>query len=304
MTMPDRALLEFLIDNSLNFLPILTLAFAMTGATLGLIGDVLIAAPRYRFALAFVCLASAVGLGVASVALALQVPRIDNATNETAPSIRIASFNVLFSNDQHDLLIDWLRREQPDFVLLQEVEEKWWKSLEAVKDLYPYHTKGHARIYSRYPLKDVDLRAKGYPEHWQHAKAWVETPAGNFWIIAAHFPKPTIPERFNARHARMEQVAGLIPKEGPVIQAGDFNSTPYSPTFVRYLARTRLSLTAPFPGPASWPVWLPDFIGLRIDHILSRCFERRNYSIGPSLGSNHRMVIAELSPNRNCEYNP
>jgi len=45
------------------------------------------------------------------------------------PTLRVASFNVLGSNDRYDETIDWILQTDPDFIYLPECDAKWQQAL-------------------------------------------------------------------------------------------------------------------------------------------------------------------------------
>jgi len=83
---------------------------------------------------------------------------------------------------------------------------------------------------------------------------------------------------------------------GPVLVAGDFNCTPWSPFFADLVAATGLSDSAR--GFGVWPTWnstlLP--LGISIDHVLvSDGLVTRNHRVGGDVGSDHFPVIVDLA---------
>ena len=81
----------------------------------------------------------------------------------------------------------------------------------------------------------------------------------------------------------------------PLIVAGDFNVTPWSQHFHTALARSGLNDCAAGHGLApSWPSQFPP-LGIRIDHCwASQHWRSTDVRLGPSLGSDHLPLIADL----------
>ncbi len=118
-------------------------------------------------------------------------------------------------------------------------------------------------------------------------------------VIGVH----TLPPRdrpYANRHA--EQLQALAKRirieKRPVIVLGDFNSTPWSSRYRRFLDEAGLvSSVQGFGAPGTWPAMLP--MRIPIDHVLHspslRTVDRR---VGPSVGSDHLAVTAVLAPNK------
>jgi endonuclease/exonuclease/phosphatase (EEP) superfamily protein YafD len=92
-------------------------------------------------------------------------------------------------------------------------------------------------------------------------------------------------------------IAERVRKEtGNVLVAGDFNLTPWSPHFTRFIEQTGLSDCALGHGLlATWPSQvLP--VRIRIDHCFaSRQWRVRNVDVGPKLGSDHLPMTVDLA---------
>ena len=98
------------------------------------------------------------------------------------------------------------------------------------------------------------------------------------------------------RNAALGAAAGIArDSDLPVILLGDLNLTPDSPDFARLLDESTLRDVM---GGRRWrPTWQAGFwpLALRIDHVLVSpevCVEA--VEVGPSIGSDHRPVIAQL----------
>lgn len=98
------------------------------------------------------------------------------------------------------------------------------------------------------------------------------------------------------RDAALDQAAGIArDSDLPVILLGDLNLTPDSPEFTRLLDESALRDVVS--GRRWRPTWQASFwpLALRIDHVLvspQLCVEA--VEVGPSIGSDHRPVIARL----------
>jgi endonuclease/exonuclease/phosphatase (EEP) superfamily protein YafD len=116
-------------------------------------------------------------------------------------------------------------------------------------------------------------------------------------LYATHFPKPTYRQEFHTRSMQFMSLAEEIKGQlTPVIVAGDFNATPYSPIFKKFLKVSGLKDTRTgFGWLPSWPTFFP-LLWLPIDHILvSPDIQVYRRDTGPHIGSDHYPVFAELS---------
>jgi endonuclease/exonuclease/phosphatase (EEP) superfamily protein YafD len=149
-------------------------------------------------------------------------------------------------------------------------------------------------LWSRFELEGAQLFALG---RLPAITARVHSPAGVFTVIGVHLSSPYTPRRAASRDQELrllgERSAAVA---GPLIVAGDFNLTPYSPHFSDWLAASGLTDTRRGRTLAvSWPALLP-IVGIPIDHVaVSSEFEIRAHRRLPDFGSDHYGVIAELA---------
>ena len=109
-------------------------------------------------------------------------------------------------------------------------------------------------------------------------------------------PKPTEPEDSRERNYQLDHIGATVEGvAGPVIVAGDFNTTPWSPHFRDLLATTGLRDAGTGRG------WLPTWpgrlgpAGIPIDHVLVRGeVAVTGLRRGPDVGSDHYPLIADL----------
>lgn len=222
-------------------------------------------------------------------------------------SFKMMSYNVWHRNKNLVDATRLIRQEQPDILLLQEVRSAGVQILtEELADLYPggqLHFVYEPRVYqaaiSRYPLTLVDtIYEKGRVQ-----KISVETPVGPIAVWNVHTSQP-LPWRRQYRQisALAEDIATT---DGPLIVAGDFNTTDQSETYGmvnQYLenAHWEAGWGFGFTFPAHQlrfkkiPVLTPV---VRIDHIFysPHFFVSSAHTLSESGGSDHLPVVAELT---------
>jgi endonuclease/exonuclease/phosphatase (EEP) superfamily protein YafD len=108
------------------------------------------------------------------------------------------------------------------------------------------------------------------------------------------------PRRAAARNAELRELAVRSAAiQGPLVVAGDFNITPYSPFFIDWLAAS--GLTDSRRGRTlsiSWPTWLP-WAGIPIDHVaVNSGFAIVSHRPLANFDSDHYGVLVELAQRR------
>jgi endonuclease/exonuclease/phosphatase (EEP) superfamily protein YafD len=215
-------------------------------------------------------------------------------------TVKILSANVFFHNRSAKRLLEMVKEESPDVVLLVEYTAAWAAQVDELRAAYPHYLEGPQRspfgiaLFSRLPFDAIKRIPVGYAEGIQ---AVVRTPSGPFTLVGVHLRSPTSPTEAAVRNAQLAELATRVSRfTGPFAVVGDFNVTPYSPYFVDWLARTGLTDTrrgrtlSP-----SWPVQLP-ILGIPIDHcVVSRdVVIVRHRGLG-AFGSDHYPILAELA---------
>ena len=151
-------------------------------------------------------------------------------------------------------------------------------------------------IFSRWPLLEkqpVALAPQGV--NGSHVVLdWRGTRVG---LLGVHLHWPLGSANSRLRNEELDGIAAFAgSRKEPLLVAGDFNVTPWSTHFRGAVARSGLGDCAQGSGFA--PTWPAQFLplGIRIDHCLaSREWSRIDVRTGPSLGSDHRPLIADLN---------
>jgi endonuclease/exonuclease/phosphatase (EEP) superfamily protein YafD len=276
-------------------------------------------ASHFRVQYCIVLGVAAVGLGVvqrykiaiffgvvALFNLALLIPfyvGADHADAEQDQSLRAFLVNVHTSNRDHAAVLDSIDRYDPDFVVAEEVNQRWLSVLETLNQRYPYvvsRPRGDnfgIVLLSKHPFVDsrvVSLSALGIPS----ILAEFELQGKRFHLLATHTLPPVSPEyaRFRNEHleAIPQAVAGL---DAPVLLLGDLNVTPWSHFFRRLLRDSGLRNASRGRGiQPTWPTFRRVLL-IPIDHCLHSpeiaVIDKR---VGSHLGSDHYPVIVDFVP--------
>ncbi len=248
----------------------------------------------------------------------------ERSPTATGRPLSLITNNVFVYNGRLDQLFAWLRTRPADVIVLQEVSPTLMRRLRQADDNYPYRlvaedsyedyddfqmmgfggkrTAPQAKngwrsseataVLSVWPIlerrmPDPKTRA------WQMSQVRLDMGEGvQPWVIVVHPPSPVVPGNLPVRDRIFQELATTVPQlEGPVIVAGDFNATPYTPAFRRFVETAGLGSFESFP--ATYPNRLRD-LGLPIDHVLVRDARLVDLRALPSIGSDHRPLSATL----------
>lgn len=256
-----------------------------------------------RFALSiagFLCI-----LVVAVQVVPWYIPQSDRPLT-AGTEIEIFLANVNAKNTHYDRLLAQVRQVQPDLAIIQEAEGEWLVQLRSLGDILPYaFTKVGTAVYSKQPLANADInfigtdRGLAFPQGLNAGDRALS-------LVTIHPLPPILPAWFQQRNQQLDLTGTYIQSlSEPIILAGDFNSSMWSPYYRRLVDRTGLkNVRRGFGILPSWPTagtysFLPSFGSLlfstAIDHVLVSP-EIRVLSVRTrgNNGSDHRPVIVKL----------
>lgn len=216
---------------------------------------------------------------------------------EEAPvaQFRFLSFNVLAGNRHAEELVAAVLADQPEIVLVMEtpgIESH----LAQMAKVYPYRL-GCERtescdisLFSQLPIEEGGIQNFQPFNRERLVTARVRVDGQPVTIVGAHLTKPYDELVVWQEMVVLRRLLDGI--EGPVVLAGDFNSTIWTESLGTLMERARLT---PGPStPATWPVRLGAF-GVPIDNMLTRDNARiLTLESGESYGSNHRPLWASI----------
>ncbi len=220
--------------------------------------------------------------------------------------LRILTINVLADNRTPEAVFQFVRASDADLVVL--VDAKRWRWRQVVADLgrpYPYQVPRSwpeappVFLFSRFPIVTEDvMREDGVRPRGRQPYLAVELAVGGQTLVLAgvHSSMAASGAPGYRRRRELVRIAEIVTRtDRPVIVAGDFNTTPWSP-HLRDLVRTAgLRNAADGQGyVASWPRWLRP-ARIPIDHVLLKGpWVVTSLRRGPALGSDHYPIIADL----------
>ncbi len=233
--------------------------------------------------------------GVAIFYLPAQTTPVDG------PQLRILVANVLGSNQEKQPFLDFVRDTDPDIILVQEVQPHWAEALELLHEAYPYHrvlerTDMHGMAqYSRVPLEYLPPpKDLGLPLFISR----VTIEEREFILANVHTTPPFNPDSANWRNVMLDRLQLRLAEETlPLVVAGDFNTTPWSPYYKRFVKG--LKLINAQQGFGVVPTWSTNlrryFVRIPLDYALvSPEIGVVQYTRGPDIGSDHFPIVVDL----------
>jgi endonuclease/exonuclease/phosphatase (EEP) superfamily protein YafD len=228
----------------------------------------------------------------------LPLTRSAEAAQAPGETLKVLSVNVSYRQFSARRFHEIVAAASPDVLLVVEFTPHAAEVLADLDKRFAYELKAPAEgpygiaLWSRLPLVAQTFPLGAVPA----VEARVQTPGGAFTLFGVHLSAPTLSRRAAQRNEELQLLAAQrAATKGPVVIAGDFNVTPYSPYFTDWLNATGLTDTrrgrtlSP-----SWPATLP-ILGIPIDHVaVSSDFDIRAHERLPGFGSDHWGVLVEL----------
>jgi endonuclease/exonuclease/phosphatase (EEP) superfamily protein YafD len=217
-------------------------------------------------------------------------------------NLRLLQANVLWSNRSYAAFAEAVHQANADVIVLQEFTEKWLEQTRALASDYPYYKTvprpGGAgmALFSRYPLEEVAILNLDASAHLA-LLAKVNVDGAILSILSLHPPTPVRTDKFLNRNRQFSAAASILGNlNGPRLLIGDLNTTMWSPYFIDLVRESGLrDARIGFGLNPSWPVPLPVFLQLPIDHCLvSVELSVEEIRTGGRTGSDHRALIVDI----------
>ena len=252
---------------------------------------------------AAVVLALAMWNGYPVMRMMLQEHQMNTPAANAARHITVFHFNVGLHHEQPGRVGSFLRRRAKliDVVVLIETTDQFGPVLDELKDVFPHQIRhlenspfGLA-VASRFPLQGTVSRepSGAFP----HIEAAVSMPerAEPAMLYAVHAPPPISGLMATARNLKFDHIAfkAASQTQSTPIVVGDFNLTPWSPYFRKFMADSGLrDARLPRRFDHTWPVTFDNAnLGIAIDHSFAHpSLPLLKRVIGPDLGSDHLPV--------------
>lgn len=223
--------------------------------------------------------------------------------------IRVLACNVYQHNERHELIMEQIRKEEPDLVLLMEVNEAWQRTLTALHERYPHrivfpleNTWGIA-LYSVWPLEREDVHYYASEER-PAIRTLVTLPSEKTLYFLGLHPAPPgykPPDGERVSSAPRDHTLMMAAREAggwtdtPVIVAGDFNDAAWSRMTRKFQEVS--GLLDPRVGRGLFNTYNANSAFLRypIDHVfLSSHFDLVEMRCLPHVGSDHFPMFVDV----------
>lgn len=242
-------------------------------------------------------------MGICFVRMLPFLPGGDSQIVSGAQTLKILQANVLVVNTDTAKLRDLIEREQPDIIVLEEVNTPFSSMLSDIRCAYPHQdivvqdngSFGIA-VASKLPFKNLERQNFARPDITAQIID-LDAAGKPLQIVSLHAANPL--KDLPARDRELDILAQWM-KGHPArnrIVTGDFNATPYTPIMKTFMsatglvnARTRRGLYG------SYPAFLPALARIPIDHLLhTRDIKITNFRLGPNIGSDHLPTVTVLA---------
>lgn len=213
------------------------------------------------------------------------------------------SANVQRDNSQYGLLIQDIHTNNPDVIILSEVDDIWMTALILALDAYPYGVTlprsdfSGIALLSKYPL--ISPRIEYIGGNIPSVVAELERNNKTITVIGEH-PLPPFSKRSAERRDSQLRATGTFVnrQKNPTVLIGDLNTTAFGHAYRHLIGRTQLrSCSNGFGYQSTWQrgVLLPPF-GLKIDHCLhTPGISIIEHRLGGDIGSDHHPIVTTIS---------
>lgn len=227
------------------------------------------------------------------------------ALNSNHHQVTVLFSNFNYGNTDYAALQKVVNATNPDLVAVAELPIDHFTGLKTYLPNYTYTYQQQDRDHQGIAVYSREKFATAPQTYWPTGnqfpiigftlQPFSDQPPLQFLII--HPPPPLTAEAAQARDdtfAWLAQFAGTV--HTPLVIAGDFNSTSWSPDFIKLLSQTELRDSRANNGlQPSWPTQLPKFLRIPIDQVLiSPEISVIDRQIMPSVGSDHLPVLIKL----------
>jgi endonuclease/exonuclease/phosphatase (EEP) superfamily protein YafD len=222
-----------------------------------------------------------------------------------APTLDVTFFNTKYFADD-EATIEYLRERGDDVVVLALAMQPWRAYLEAADlDLHvragPGPTDGEdleVVVLVRDPDAEVIVHRPTDDPRDAIVEVVVDLDGQPVHILASHPVSPLTADRAAQRDRTLAQLTVRATEpDAAVVVMGDLNATPWSPKLQAMVREAELiDSQVGFGHQPSYPA-ARGRLGIAIDHVLhSSELTTVARQLGPSFGSDHRMVHARLAP--------
>jgi endonuclease/exonuclease/phosphatase (EEP) superfamily protein YafD len=235
---------------------------------------------------------------------------LEQANPSPSTTLRILHANLDHDNQDTTKAIQYLEAQDVDLVLLQEVTSKWLMALESkvsryrvVKSLPLENSHGIAMLVPVKPSKSIDVVATqivNLPSYSNRPLLEIIMRWGSREVAILSLSVAR-PNQSNFQAVEFDAAAKWSLRQQQenkreVVVIGDFNSTPWSGRFRKFLHDANLrNSQRGFGLQPTWSASLPSVLMIAIDHCLhSQSITTISRATGVNIGSDHLPLFVEL----------
>ncbi|MBF96280.1 MAG: Exodeoxyribonuclease III [Alphaproteobacteria bacterium MarineAlpha9_Bin4] len=155
-------------------------------------------------------------------------------------NIKVASWNVNSVRARIDLLINWIKENKPDVLLLQELKAREEDFPYDAFDSFNYNIKVNGQksyngvaILSKFPCSDIEINLPTFQDtQSRYIEAWIDCQDSGFRVASVYAPNgnPINTDKFNYKlqwlNSFYKHAKNLLENEEKIILAGDYNICP------------------------------------------------------------------------------
>jgi len=224
----------------------------------------------------------------------------DLSNYSTPRTVRIFSLNVNMDNADYSIVENAVIHYKPDILVLLEYNKAWHYGLQRITSSYAYHHSiirddyfGIA-IYSKYEIKE--------PLTEYHAGIDIPSVTAQiladkkiFKLRAVHLDWPIFKKNAEKRNSQLLKLAKSISEDKVAsITIGDFNLTPWSYYFSKFLQQSKTKSCTGTSLKGTWP-GLSRYIAIPIDHcFFSNKVRIKNFNTPDNTSSDHFPIIVDF----------
>ncbi|MDQ2084946.1 endonuclease/exonuclease/phosphatase family protein [Herbivorax sp. ANBcel31] len=234
----------------------------------------------------------------------LEFSSSDYVMPENSNTLNLISFNVYTDNDNYEGVIEYIKSENPELFVLQEVNREWIENIQPLFEIYEYslikprEDNFGIALLSKIPLKDKSIEYYG-GSRVPNVVADFMHNGKEVTIIGTHPLPPMGANYFEDRNNQLRDLASKRSEfSDSLIVIGDLNTTSWTNIFKEFSRDMDVYDTRLGKGiQPTWPSMIP-FFKIPIDHCLVSeditVIERKT---GSDLGSDHKPILVELAVN-------
>ena len=260
------------------------------------VGTALLTARRVRVGAAFLVLATLCSVPVAPMIVSGVAPAAGSSI-----FYRAILINVHTANQDRELVVQFIKEYEPDFVLLEEVDAQWLEDIDELNAIYPYvvaqprSDNFGIALFSKHAFSNSEIVYIGNADV-PSILARLDVGGRGVTVLGTHPLPPADKEYSMLRNEQLARLSEFTEQyDSPFILMGDLNMTPWSPYFRKLCKETGLVNSSRGHGiVATWPT---DLWPLRIpiDHFLHTpdliVLSKKK---GATVGSDHFPLIVDF----------